>query len=284
MSIKQFLNTLKRIKHSPNVNFYHGMGKHILWHVRKIFKLFPYDTIFSNSFIRIQRPHQGVAALVNCIGIYDYNNMSLIKQLSLENFVFFDIGANIGTFTLLMAESRNSVIHSFEPHPHTYRELCFNVRFNNYSNVFLNNVALSNETKIQRFTNFKNGALNRMVRDEKCFDYVITKSITCQEYCKKVNVIPDCVKIDVEGSECDVLLGFGSILKQIKLIIIEINSITSETQVKSLLALNMLNGPFYYDHVKRAFTRSRNNEDPIFLSNGFISSDYFIKGFTLQMP
>ena len=58
--------------------------------------------------------------------------------------VVFDVGANVGHFTLLAGKhvGASGRVHAFEPAPEEYRKLCANVSLNRFSNVLMNHVAI----------------------------------------------------------------------------------------------------------------------------------------------
>jgi FkbM family methyltransferase len=58
----------------------------------------------------------------------------------------FDVGANIGYYTLLGARAvgPSGLVHAFEPEPHNYEFLARNVAENGFGNVRPHNVAVSN--------------------------------------------------------------------------------------------------------------------------------------------
>lgn len=62
----------------------------------------------------------------------------------------FDIGANIGYYTLL-AESLvgpEGRVFAFEPHPENYEKLKENIEVNGYTNCYLINKAVSDKSGI----------------------------------------------------------------------------------------------------------------------------------------
>ena len=68
----------------------------------------------------------------------------LLYSLIKENYVCFDIGANIGETTLNFAKlAVNGKIYSFEPVPFLFQRLKTNVELNNFQNISLNNVILN---------------------------------------------------------------------------------------------------------------------------------------------
>jgi hypothetical protein len=81
-----------------------------------------------------------------------FENEYAMKMLSCMDGkpVVFDVGANFGYYSLLAAKTYpKSQIHSFEPIPDTYSDLCENIRVNNLKNVTANQLAVSNETNLE---------------------------------------------------------------------------------------------------------------------------------------
>lgn len=117
-----------------------------------------------------------------------------------EDILIYDCGANIGMATIYLKWLySNSTIHSFEPMPSTFQFLQRNVTNNNLKNVFLHNVALSNENGTIEFfgedtTNLMSSILdqrglgNKIVVEGKKLSELIEKPV-------------DLLKIDVEGAE-----------------------------------------------------------------------------------
>jgi len=111
------------------------MCRHLLWQARKLLGLFPFVQRISESNIISRSHHCGVSALINNQGLYDFNNMSLLKLLLQAGGDFFDVGANIGSYTLIAAESAKARVFAFEPGPATYEELRSNLKLNGCENV-----------------------------------------------------------------------------------------------------------------------------------------------------
>src|SRR5579872_3811092 len=115
--MRQFVNTLTQISGSDSVGPFEGMRRHLHWQMRKLLRRFPCELPIGSSRLYVDRPG-GVAALVNAMGAYDFNNMSFL-QLLLRRMggTFVDVGANIGTYTLMASEVASARVISVEPHP-----------------------------------------------------------------------------------------------------------------------------------------------------------------------
>jgi len=143
----------------------------------------------------------------------------------------FDIGANLGAFTCLIA-SLGHTVHSFEPIPETFCRLKNNVKANGLlDRCRLNCLAVGKEQGLVAFHIQENSpATNRMAMPgEKSFDKArsmqTVAAIDLDRYCQSQNVESiDFLKIDVEGMEPYVLQGASALLnlRRIAAILIEI--------------------------------------------------------------
>jgi len=150
--------------------------------------------------------------------------ISFIKDISkyyVDNIIFFDIGANLGEYSMAVIDSRNGKsdsYHLFEPQKSCFSEL--GKKLSNNNSVTLNNIGLSDTTTdtIIYKDHEKSGLTSLYKRN---LDYYgmkmnIEEKIhldTALNYIerhkiKKINFI----KIDVEGNELKTLNGFGKYL------------------------------------------------------------------------
>lgn len=154
---------------------------------------------------------------------YEPEETSLIKALAREKKIFYDIGANIGWYTINVAKSIEGIhIHAFEPIPQTYQYLNINVSDNNINNVSLWNFGLSDEVGNFDFFFYPEGSGNASLRNLSKRDSVI--KIKCElktidDFRQSQNEPIDFIKIDTEGSELLALKGGINSLKHDKPII-----------------------------------------------------------------
>jgi FkbM family methyltransferase len=157
-----------------------------------------------------------------------------------QNPIFFDIGANIGNYTRsLYNRFPNSFIHSFEPHPKTYSNLCKL----GIENTKFHNVAVGNKTgTIALYDRADcNGSSHASLYEEVMSEFYKEKfnteevqirtldDIACDENIK----IIDFLKIDAEGGELAVLKGASTLLEKgaIKSIHFEFNNMNTISRV-----------------------------------------------------
>jgi FkbM family methyltransferase len=204
--------------------------------------------------------------------MFDYNNMNLIKWLLKEGGIFFDIGANIGAYTLVASEQALARVYAFEPHPATFKLLTENIAINGRDNIKALNLALGNQEGTVDFLGEYGSPLNRVVADGHILQNTIKVPMRrAADICRDYNVSPDFVKVDVEGFEYEVLKGFDEYLRVIKLLFIEANEDPDSEESHSiarLLSDNGLKGPYFFDFNNLTFYNDRHGtkEDAVFIS------------------
>ena len=164
---------------------------------------------------------------------------SFSKFGNVDNLIFWDIGANIGLFSIYASiKHKNLKIFSFEPSTSNLVILSRNISINKLSEqVIINQIALTD--KENQFLSLKEGrfeegaALNTFGED---YDYEGKKFNEQNRYKiygtsinylieKKILDIPNFIKIDVDGIEHLILKGANKYLQdeKIKSIQIELN-------------------------------------------------------------
>jgi FkbM family methyltransferase len=163
---------------------------------------------------------------------FEYTDI-FIRLINKVN-VFYDIGANIGFYSLIAAmENREIKVVGFEPASGPLYYFKENIRINNFENITVEPLALSHKEEGEiEFYEIKNkkykyleynlsGEGNAGIIPGK--NYVINKvrTTTLDNYVK-INRVKniDLIKIDTEGTENLILQKSSSVLKNIKPIII----------------------------------------------------------------
>jgi FkbM family methyltransferase len=147
--------------------------------------------------------------------------------------IFYDIGANVGSYSLYAAKTKDIRVYAFEPEINNVQLL--------YSNVYKNGLsqqciplplACDRETKIKPFyiREFtKGGAINSIGRksifleNDKDMFIQDTLCMRVDDAVRLLNIpLPTKVKIDVDTNELNVIEGMDKTLDQIKEIYIEL--------------------------------------------------------------
>lgn len=128
---------------------------------------------------------------------------AILEQLLEYDGVFWDVGANAGTYAIHMARSGNQVV-AFEPYPEL---LLRNMALNDIHFPVL--PALSSSTSMTTFTN--NGSESHIGGPDRSICFAGDD----------IPSTPDIVKIDVEGHELQVLHGMATTLDNVSIVVVE---------------------------------------------------------------
>ena len=155
-----------------------------------------------------------------------------------DNLIFWDIGANVGNYSIYAAQKYNSInVVAFEPSHSNLRILSRNISINNLSNKIniiqlpLSNqelqLNLMNETDFVEggsFNSFKETYTSSKQKTNWKNSYKILGTSIDYLVEKKILNIPDYIKIDVDGIEHLIIKGGENCLKnpKIKSILIEL--------------------------------------------------------------
>ena len=154
---------------------------------------------------------------------YEKNDSDMIFKLVNDNDTVFDIGGNMGWYSIGLSKVKNNLdIHTFEPIPKTYESLIANVKLNG-SDVNVYNFGLSDKKQELTFYFHKEGSVN--ASSALMNEHRDNIEITCQvdtldsffqmKKLKKLNFI----KCDIEGAELLAFKGGYETIKQYKPII-----------------------------------------------------------------
>jgi FkbM family methyltransferase len=172
----------------------------------------------------------------------------------LKKFKFLDIGANIGIYSLYAA-SRNINVASFEPESSNFYQLNLNILDNSFQNLIkaypfcagikldvgsldLDTLKIGGSGHISRHKYCKNAKK----KNNKLFSQGAAV-ISLDYFIKITSFVPNCIKIDNDGNEDQVVSGMKKILqhKSLRSILIEIDSTNKShlTAIKEITSKNL---------------------------------------------
>jgi FkbM family methyltransferase len=170
----------------------------------------------------------------------------------LENSVFFDIGANIGAYSVYAASIRKAQVIAFEPSFLNLELLYRNIQSNHLENkITVIPMSLSNSNQIENLymetrDNIWGGAHNssglNTTQDGKPMEEFTVSSqvaISLDSLSELVGLpAPAYIKIDVDGLESIILAGAQKSLAKVKEILIEVDkrNVSQISEVKSILS------------------------------------------------
>ena len=221
----KLLNTLSFIMNHP-LNKKNKLGSllcFIKWQLKsRLYKSkHIYKWVDKTNFI-IKRGEHAMTGNLYC-GLLEYEDMSFVLHSLKETDNFYDIGANVGSYTLLASGVKRCKSFCFEPIQSTFERLIDNVNLNKIQHlVDARNIGIGDRNEILSFTNDLN-TTNRVCKGSDIDNIENVDVIRLDDNFKPS--IPSIVKIDVEGFEDFVLKGGKNFFSSSNIIalIIELN-------------------------------------------------------------
>jgi FkbM family methyltransferase len=156
-------------------------------------------------------------------GFIEYEEMSFLLHFLRSSDHFYDIGANVGSYTILASAVKGCKSYSFEPLGDTFQSLLDQIKINRIENIVnANNCGIGSKSDNLEFTTNLN-TKNKVNTDPNNKNVIKVPVIALDD-----NFVPtqnSAVKIDVEGFEKFVLLGGRKFFKNEKIsaLIVETN-------------------------------------------------------------
>ncbi len=205
-----------------------------------------------NNDIKFFIPSPIIAWRVDTFYSKEPETLEWINSFEKKNIVFWDIGANIGLYSIYNSlKNPNSTTISFEPSTSNLRTLSRNISLNNLEKkIKIFPLPLSNKKNLfleMKEGDFNEGAALNTFGENFNFEGKNFKSEnkyhlfgTTIDFLinQKILAIPDYIKIDVDGIEHLILYGATNSLKEkkVKSLSIEINE-SFEDQLNSVLKI-----------------------------------------------
>ncbi|HKO43357.1 MAG TPA: FkbM family methyltransferase [Pyrinomonadaceae bacterium] len=137
-----------------------------------------------------------------------------LAELAPADGVIYDIGANIGLYSIVFAANRKRRVYAFEPYDRALSYLRQNLDLNNLHNVHTCPVLLSDKVGSCRFT-YDSLTLYTSHISAEGEPGVELPCTDLDSYVERMNMpLPDVVKLDIEGADEAVLAGMRKLLRQ----------------------------------------------------------------------
>jgi FkbM family methyltransferase len=158
-------------------------------------------------------------------GLHEFEDMAFLLHLLRENDGFVDVGANVGSYTVLAGGAIGAQCISIEPIPDTFCHLVDNINLNGMgATVSALNIGVGEKNGVIRFTSGLD-TVNHVATDLD-----LGTGETIEVPIKKLDDVlevfePLLIKIDVEGFETNVIAGADKVLSRKSLlgVIMELN-------------------------------------------------------------
>ncbi len=139
------------------------------------------------------------------LGIYEPHMQDLISRKVKPDSVFYDIGSNVGFYSLLASKLVGSGrVFAFEPLPANLARLRKHLDLNGATNVSVLGVAVSDRVGTSFFEQEATGAMGRLQSQGSLEVETTTLDALL---CQGALVAPNYIKMDIEGAEAAALRG-----------------------------------------------------------------------------
>ncbi len=194
----------------------------------------------SKSFFRVKTIFEKEPITINWINKFKKNN------------IFWDVGANVGIYTMYAAVKSKVKVYAFEPMPLNYKNLCLNISLNKLIDKITPFCLVLNDKNIFSYLyirwleeGFAGTSFNTPLEISN------TKGLKIRQFCTNIDTLvyklgvpcPNYLKIDVDGNDFLVLKGAKKVIKDPKLksILIEIPTVRVSSREKERIERPIIN-------------------------------------------
>ncbi len=222
------------------------------WFIGRVARRIAGDIVLPHSMITAQTPGGGsvefdpdtlLGQIFWSVGSFEQSELSAAHRLATPGTCAFDVGANVGLFTVAMSRAvgRTGRVIAVEPVADTVLALNKNLERNGCTNVEVVQGAASAAPGDIPLTLTDDPALHtaggQLIRAHSVVQVISVKAYTLDELWIRAGRPPVSIaKIDVEGGESDVLLGSVEMITQCRpSLIVEVNDHRQISRVAGLL-------------------------------------------------
>lgn len=157
-------------------------------------------------------------------GLQEFEDMAFVLHALRPNDLFVDVGANVGSYTVLAAGAAGADCVAIEPGPAAFAHLVDNIRLNDLgAKVTVRNIGVAGSSGSLRFTSGLDTENHVAARDEAAAGSIDVLVDPLDAVLS--GTTPVVMKIDVEGFETEVLNGAPETMQQDSLlaVVMELN-------------------------------------------------------------
>lgn len=201
-----------------------ALKRYIYWQVGS--RLVPGDVLapfVDKTFLRVRPGMTGATGNVYT-GLHEFEDMAFVLNCLRKGDLFVDVGANIGSYTVLAGGAVGARCISIEPIQSTFNNLVDNIYLNHLKEVAQPlNIGVGDADGILRFTTSCDTVNHVLADGDSMADSVEVPVRKLDDLLQGQE--PVLIKIDVEGFETNVVRGANDILARSSLlgVIMELN-------------------------------------------------------------
>jgi FkbM family methyltransferase len=255
--IKSFLQTWQFINKHPLALQRRSLAiaNWLKWQVSsRILKLPVIYPWIGQSNLVVERGMTGATGNIYA-GLHEFVDMAFCLHLLHSGDLFVDVGANIGSYTVLASKVAGANSVTLEPVPQTFERLKRNININEISSlVDARCCAVGATSSIIKFSNDCD-TTNQAIGDEYKGTWIEVPVLSLDEILQTLK--PTLIKIDVEGYEPKVIEGAKETLKSDSLLAILLETVNSE--IENILKENGFIAAYYDPFTRKVSTSNANH-------------------------
>jgi FkbM family methyltransferase len=209
------------------------------------------------------------------VGLHEFQEMSFLLHFLRKEDLFADVGANVGSYTVLASGHCGATTMAFEPVPETFDWFSKNIGINKIENkVHAYNIGLGSKEGELTFS-YKNDTVNHVVLDAQNENVIKVPVSSIDHFIRKYGT-PALMKIDVEGFEKEVIEGLRDFIHDtnLKAIIVELNGSGMRYGFDDDMVYNYLKSAGFQAYEYEPFERCLNSINAIGQHNTLFIRDF----------
>lgn len=241
-----------------------GIGSFLYWQAISRFKEEHHFNWISGQKLIVKKGMTGATGNIYC-GLHEASEMAFFLNSIKEGELFLDIGANIGSYSIIASGCCKAKSIAFEASSATVEHILKNIEINSLGEkVNVLNIALGDYNGEIKFSTGLD-TVNHVIEDESSSHEVVEiRRLDDIDIAQEANFI----KMDVEGFEEKVISGANNVLSSEKVLAVQTELVSSE--VNSFFINNGFVRIFYEPITRKIYNKPINN---ITMSNAIYVRD-----------
>jgi FkbM family methyltransferase len=170
-------------------------------------------------------------------GMYQEDVLVALRSVIHGGDTIFDVGGHHGLMAIIcsIAAGETGTVVTFEPNPYARLHLRRHLALNDVRNVVVEEIALSDKSGTSPFyvqkgdVTWNSTIIRGFASADSLIESITVRTVTLDDYIAESQVVPNVVKIDVEGAEFLILNGAKRLLREHKpVLIMEFNPLSAQ--------------------------------------------------------
>lgn len=166
------------------------------------------------KFLYVRAEDGGVAHQMIMYREYEPYESSLVRKYIEPGMIVYNIGANVGYYTLLASEcvGNRGKVYAFEPAPENFELLERNVSENKLTNAEIFQIAVGSKPGSATLSLSSTNSGDHRLQNITSRDHIVVSVVSIDSFISEGHVAPDAIIMDVQGAEFDVIQGASSLI------------------------------------------------------------------------